>query len=141
MNPARQRLIGKVDPAEEVRLFESGDFNPEGFDHEAHVRVAWCYLEQYPAAVAIARFTSALRTLTVRLGASDKYHETITWFFMIMIAERRAACSPGDWEGFRNANRDLLEGSAFLKRHYSRNRLDSTDARRHFLLPDLLPQN
>jgi hypothetical protein len=131
----------QCDPSEEVRLFEAGDIDPRGFDHEAHVRVAWSYLQQYPAAIAIARFTSALRTLTIRLGASDKYHETISWFFMIVIAERRAACPHNDWRSFKRANRDLFEGSTLLRRHYSRDRLWCEDARRYFLLPDLVPGN
>jgi hypothetical protein len=131
----------ECDPAKEVRRFEAGNIDPRKFDHEAHVRAAWSYLQQYPAAVAIAKFTSALRSLTIRLGASDKYHETISWFFMIVIAERRAACPHADWQRFRNTNRDLFEGSALLKRYYSKGRLDSAEARRHFLLPDLAPKN
>ena len=143
MSAARKQLVAEpaCDPAEEVRLFEAGDIDPQKFDHEAHVRVAWSYLQQYTAAVAIERFTSALRSLTTRLGASDKYHETITWFFMITIAERRAACPHGDWQSFKRGNRDLLAGSALLKRYYSRDRLDSPEARRHFLLPDLSPRS
>jgi hypothetical protein len=130
----------ECDPAKEVRRFEAGDIDRRKFDHEAHVRVAWSYLQQYPAAVAILKFTSALRSLTIRLGASDKYHETISWFFMLVIAERRAACPHADWQGFRSANDDLFEGAALLKRYYSKGRLDSADARRHFLLPDLAPK-
>jgi hypothetical protein len=129
------------DPGMEVRRFEAGDVDPRKFDHEAHVRVAWSYLQQYPTAVAILKFTSALRSLTTRLGASDKYHETISWFFMLVIAERRATCPHADWQGFRSANDDLFEGAALLKRYYSKGRLDSADARRHFLLPDLAPNN
>lgn len=127
------------DPAEEVRRFEAGDIDPQKFDHEAHVRIGWSYLQKYPAALAIAKFTFALHSLTRRLGASDKYHETISWFFMIVIAERRAACPHDDWQSFKRANRDLLSGSALLKRHYSKGRLDSADARQRFLLPDLVP--
>ncbi|HLU05862.1 MAG TPA: hypothetical protein VKZ91_04845 [Woeseiaceae bacterium] len=130
----------ECDPVEEVRLFEAGETDPGSFDHEAHVRVAWSYLHRYPAAIAIARFTSALRSLTTRLGANDKYHETISWFFLIVIAERRAACPNGDWQSFKKVNRDLFDGSALLRRYYSRDRLDSPDARRVFLLPDLAPR-
>ena len=142
MNAARERLVVEphCDPAEEVRGFEAGDIDPQKFDHEAHVRVAWSYLQQYPTAVAIGKFTSALRSLTNRLGASDKYHETISWFFLIVIAERRAACPNGDWQSFKKVNRDLFDGSALLRRYYSRDRLDSPDGRRVFLLPDLAPR-
>jgi hypothetical protein len=123
-----------------IRAFDSGNLEPQYFDHEAHVRVAWCYLQTFPAAMAIARFTEALRSLTVRLGVAQKYHETISWFFMIVIADRQARSPASDWETFKRQNRDLLEqGSALLKRHYSADCLDSMDARQRFVLPDLAP--
>jgi hypothetical protein len=126
--------------AADVRAFEAGEVDPQQFDHAAHVRVAWSYLQLFPTAVAIAKFTSALRSLTVRLGVPQKYHETVSWFFMIVIADRLAAATAGDWETFRRENGDLLENaSALLKRHYSKSRLDSAEARRRFLLPDLAP--
>jgi hypothetical protein len=123
-----------------VKAFDSGNVDPQYFDHEAHIRVAWCYLQTFPAAMAIARFTEALRSLTVRLGMAQKYHETISWFFMIVIADRQARSPTSDWETFKKQNRDLLEeGSALLKRHYSTDCLDSMDARQRFVLPNLAP--
>lgn len=122
----------------DAAAFESGVIDPERFDHAAHVHVAWCYLQQYPLAEAIARFTSALRALTIRLGAEGKYHETVSWFFMILIAERMAADPAGDWETFRQANGDLFDDAgALLERHYSAECLASEGARQRFVLPDL----
>jgi hypothetical protein len=123
-----------------VSAFDSGNVEPQYFHHEAHVRVAWCYLQTFPAAMAIARFTEALRSLTVRLDMAQKYHETISWFFMIVIADRQARSPASDWETFKRQNRDLLEeGSALLQRHYSADCLASVDARQRFVLPDLAP--
>lgn len=125
----------------QIRAFEAGDIDPDQFDHEAHVRVVWCYLQQVPAAVTIARFTSALRALTVRFGMPQKYHETISWFFIIVIADRVARSASRDWEGFRTENRDLVENSsALLKQHYSADQLNSPEARQRFVLPDLVPR-
>ena len=39
-----------------VHAFESTDLPPKAFTHEAHVRVAWCYLRASPFHVALARF-------------------------------------------------------------------------------------
>jgi len=123
-----------------IRAFEAGDIDPGRFDHEAHVRVAWCYLQKAPAAVTIARFTSALRALTVRFGMPQKYHETISWFFIIVIADRIARSASRDWEGFKTANRDLVENSsALLRQHYSADHLNSPEARQRFVLPDRVP--
>ena len=78
----------------DIHAFEAGHIDPADFDHAAHVYVAWLYLQQTSLAEAIARFTAALRQLTARAGADARYHETITWFFLIVIAERCAA-TPG----------------------------------------------
>jgi hypothetical protein len=124
----------------QIRAFEAGDIDPDQFDHEAHVRVVWCYLQQFPVAVTVAKFTAALRALTVQFGVPGKYHETISWFFIIVIADRVARSAAGNWEGFRTENRDLIENSsALLRQHYSTDHLDSTDARQRFVLPDLVP--
>jgi hypothetical protein len=119
----------------DMQAFEAGEIDAATFNHEAHVHVAWSYLQAYPLAEAIAKFTAALRSLTNRLGAAMKYHETISWFFMIAIADRGAAGSC--WETFKTTNRDLIEnGGGLLQQHYSAACLSSEKARRQFVLPD-----
>lgn len=140
MSAARGEFRAAPPVDAEIEAFEAGNIDPQRFDHEAHVRVAWSYLQRLPTPLAIARFTSALRSLTVRLGVPQKYHETVTWFFMIVIADRLAGAPADDWETFSKDNRDLLEeGAALLRRHYSPARLASVDARQRFLLPDRAP--
>lgn len=121
----------------DIADFEAGAIDAGRFDHRAHLHVGWCYLRQYPLAEAIARFTAALRALTIRLGAEGKYHETVSWFFMIVIADRMAEAPAGDWEAFRNANRDLFGNPGdLLRRNYSPECLASERARGCFVLPD-----
>lgn len=121
----------------DITDFEAGAIDARLFDHRAHLHVGWCYLRQYPLAEAIARFTAALRALTLSLGAEGKYHETVSWFFMIVIGERLADAPAGDWKGFRNANPDLFGNAGdLLRRHYSPECLASGRARERFVLPD-----
>ena len=118
-----------------VDLFESGQIEPERFDHEAHVYVAWCFVTIFPLADAIARFDNALRRTTKKLGIPGKYHATITWFFLVLIAER----TRGDesWTTFKARNPDLVqESKAILEQYYSTERLSSGAARHQFVLPD-----
>lgn len=118
--------------------FESATLDPEIFDHEAHVYVAWELLGQDSFLDASVRFTSALRKLTRTLGIEDKYHETISWFFMALIAERRAAMADAGWERFKAANPDLFSNAkGLLGRYYSEERLFSKLAREQFILPDM----
>lgn len=125
------------DPSEAIAAFENGAIDSQRFDHAAHVRIAWCYLRRHPPLPAISRFLEALERLTERLGARDKYHATVSVFFMLLIAERMAAAPAADWAAFRAANADLIRGAATLLRaHYSEARLQSALARSQFLLPD-----
>ena len=125
-------------PYPSLREFEAGEILPEKFDHRAHVYVGWSYLQKYSVAESVARFTAALRRLTCKLGAQEKYNETITWFFLFVIAERIAANPSADWERFCADNSELLSnGGALLRRYYTEERLNSRQARQQFVLPNL----
>ncbi len=121
-----------------IAEFERFDVDPDCFDHEAHLAIAWRYLDRYDEAVASVRFVAALRALTAHLGAPDKYHETITRFYLELIAERRHTNGGKDWNEFRSLNPDLLE-RGLISRHYSPDRIESDEARVSYLPPDRLP--
>lgn len=117
--------------------FEAGSLDPSAFDHRAHVYVAWSYLRRYDLLESIRRFTAALQRFTKAIGQAHKYHETISWFFMVLVAERRSAAAVDDWFVFVRENPDLLQqGGRLLRRYYSQDLLDSGLAKQQFLLPD-----
>ena len=118
-----------------IDALERGAVDVEAFDHEAHVFAAWRFISDLPLPEAIERFSGALIRLTHDLGVPEKYHGTVTWFYMLLIAER---ARPGeDWATFRAANEDLFERD-LLDRYYTPERLASEEARSRFLLPDRL---
>lgn len=120
-----------------IEAFEALEIDPASFGHEAHLYVAWAYLRKMDLLHAIDRYRSALRRLTVKLGVPGKYHETITWFFLITVAERIQASPHADWDAFRQANPDLFKpNGAYLKAHYTSELLNSERARSGFALPD-----
>jgi hypothetical protein len=88
-------------PGIDIATFEAGDINAEAFSHEAHLFVAWSYLQCSDLQTGTLRFTTALRRLVTKLGVPGKYHATITLFFMITIAERMHLNSPADCADFR----------------------------------------
>ena len=79
-----------AEPEVSIAAMESGDIDAATFDHESHVYLGWLYVREYPLTEAIGRFTGALRRLTEKLGVPGKYHDTISWFYLLLIAERRA---------------------------------------------------
>jgi hypothetical protein len=50
----------------------------------------------------------ALRRLTAKVNAADKYNAMITWLFLLLIAAR--ATEGENWSTFRARNKDLFEG-------------------------------
>jgi len=123
-------------PRISIQQFESGQVDAEQFDHEAHVYVGWLFVRTFELGEAIARYDTALKRLTRKLGVPDKYHATITWLFLMLINER---ASDDDWLSFVSRNQDLLADSkSTLQKYYSEELLFSDRARKHFVLPDKL---
>ena len=128
-------------PALSIDAFEAATVSADAFDYEAHIYMAWLYLGEYPPHEAVGRFTSALRRFTAKLGVPDKYHETISWFFMLLVEERRSMQQGSDWFAFHRSHADLFArgDDSILYRYYSRELLMSDHARQTFVLPDSLP--
>ena len=120
-----------------IEHFEACKIDPERFDHESHVYMGWLYIREYGPAAALMRFDAAIKRLVCHLGAKDKYHATLTWFFMLLIAERMA--DGESWLQFRQSNPDILLGSKhILSRYYSEDFLQSGNAKAKFMLPNNL---
>lgn len=107
------------------------------FHHEQHVEVAWRFVRDHGMPQALAEFTAAIKRFADAKGATGLYHQTITWAFLLLIAERQARCEADSWEAFAAANPDLLAWRpSVLERYYSSEVLTSNLARRVFIFPD-----
>lgn len=108
------------------------------FHHQQHVEVAWMFVRRHGMPDALAEFTAAIQRFADAKGATGLYHQTITWAFLLLIADRQARCGAGTWEEFARANEDLLLWKpSILDRYYSKELLSSELARTTFLMPDL----
>ena len=110
----------------------------EQFHHEQHVHVAWLFVRDRGMPAALAEFATAIKRFADAKGATGLYHETITWAYLLLIAERQAVCQAASWEDFAAANPDLLSWKpSILERYYSSEVLKSDLARKVFVFPDL----
>ncbi len=117
--------------------FESADLPGEQFSHVEHVRAAWWYLERHSFSEALGRFCTAIRRFAAAQGKPDRYHETITVAYMLLIAERLDGARHLTWTEFAHRNGDLLERQpSILARYYTDATLTSDRARRVFVMPD-----
>jgi hypothetical protein len=116
-----------------VAALESCSLPSEQFDHRAHVRLAWLYLTDQPLLEALPRFITSLKRYAGSLGASGKYHETITYAFVFLIHERMMGSAATTFEEFAAANEDLF--GPILQSYYPKETLASPLARETFILP------
>ena len=122
-----------MDDREFVAQFESCTLPPNSFSHRNHVRLAWLYLKEEPLLGALDRFRRSLKRYAGSLGASAKYHETITFAFLFLIHERMQCDALATFEEFAEANPDLF--GPVLSRYYSKETLESELARKTFVMP------
>jgi len=102
-----------------IEAFERGDVPASEFHHADHLRLALAYLADSSSVdEAIARMAAALTTFAAAAGVPDKYHHTLTVFWMRMVAR-------------------LLDKDLPLA-YYSRERLFSDEARARWIEPDLV---
>jgi hypothetical protein len=104
------------------------------FDHRAHVRAGYLYLERHGLGGAIERFGTALKRFAAAHGKVGLYHETITVAFLALINEHRAQSPGAAWADFAAANPELLSRNTLLH-FYAPEELASPEARLVFKLP------
>jgi hypothetical protein len=118
--------------------FENCSLDAGCFHHSDHVRMAFLYLCRYPAIEALRRFSTSLARFAAAKGKADRYHETVTWAFFLLIRERMARAGwPQSWIEFAACNADLLDWqNNVLKKYYRPETLASALARSGFIFPD-----
>ena len=101
-----------------ARAFDRGEIPPADFHHSAHLRLALAYLDECGSVEeATERMAESLRRFATAAGKAEKYHHTITVFWIRMLAR-------------------LLDKDLPLS-YYSAERLWSDEARRTWIEPDL----
>lgn len=135
--------LAEIGERELTDAFEAGQVPDGDFTHADHVRVAWELLRRYPLGAALDQVTRGIQALAEQRGLPGLYHATITTFYVLAIAERKA--DDGETEEFATfaaGHPELLGPSrAFLGGYYSTEILDDERARRDFVLPDRLPSS
>jgi hypothetical protein len=122
-----------------VNRFEACDFAKGEFTHALHLAVAACYLSRYSAADALSRMRSGLIRLTNKFGVKA-YHETMTGFWMRMVQNflfrEGSGCS---FPAFLNRLLEECPSKDVVYEYYSRDLLQSDQARSNWVEPDLKP--
>jgi hypothetical protein len=122
-----------------IQEFETLTLKPEYFDHKGHIRLAWLYLQQYDLEIAEQKICFGIKRYAESLGATDKFHFTVTSGLVRIMAKRIEQQTSSNWQSFITHNTDLIEDSAaVLHQHFSATLLQTEMARTRILAPDLL---
>lgn len=126
--------------ADEARLlagFLDGSLPGDQFHHHQHVHVGFLFVRRHGMPQALGEFSTALKAFAVAKGVPTLYHATITWAYLLLIAERLARAPVEGWEEFAAANGDLLKWKpSVLDRYYTSETLWSDFARTTFVMPN-----
>lgn len=118
--------------------FLSGALPDEQFHHRDHLRLAWYLTRTLGPDEAARAITSGIRRFAAHYGHAAKYHETMTLFWVRLVAHL-VACRPdlADFDTFLTAFPLLLDKD-LPYRHWRRETMFSPPARAHWVEPDLL---
>jgi hypothetical protein len=120
-----------------TRALERGEIKDS--HHASHLHVAWAYLaESSSVRQAANKMRDTLRRFAAVVGKPEKYHETITLFWVHLLSRAYAASHAERLEDILEANPQLLEKN-FPLAYYSAERLFSNEARTSWVEPDLKP--
>jgi hypothetical protein len=88
----RWRKAASMTDVELTRALERGEIANENFRHASHLHVAWVYLaESSSVQQAANKMRDTLRRFAAAAGKPQKYHETITLFWVHLLSRVRAA--------------------------------------------------
>ena len=120
-----------------LRAFEDLSFPVQLFHHREHIRVGWLYLKSSDATRAAERMSTGIRRFANHHGATQKYHHTLTLFWMRLVAVAMVETPEGcSFEEFFAANPKLGDKNLVAK-YYSQDPLQSAAAREGWVEPDL----
>lgn len=120
-----------------VTAFLTGSLPPTQFHHRDHLRLAWVLVRLTGEDEATRRITSGIRYFATMHGQAEKYHETMTRFWVRIVAHAVAAQPTiTTFDVFLAACPFLLEKD-LPYRHWRRETMLSPDARARWVEPDL----
>jgi hypothetical protein len=122
-----------------LHQIETVTINPELFTHEAHIRMAWLYLNGFDQDTALKQISAAIKGIDAKYAGGMKYHHTITMVFADRITALMKGKRHETWQQFVATNAELSISKRFLAEYYSDEVLYSDIAKTQFIAPDKKP--
>ena len=127
-----------MDDNEFLRAFLAGWPAGERFGHHDHLRIACLVIERHGPELAAEIVGERLKAMAVARGVAPLYNETMTRFWIRLIAHVRDVTGAADVDEAIAKVPMLLDKNLAL-RHWSRTALFGPQARAAWVEPDLVP--
>ncbi|TME85649.1 MAG: hypothetical protein E6I47_00860 [Chloroflexi bacterium] len=119
-----------------LAAFTAGEIANQDFHHRDHLRLAWVQIRRLGLARALEAVTAAIRQFAAGHGHGDRYHETMTRFWLLVVATGISRHPTLAFDELLAVAPHLLDKN-LPYRHWSRERMGSEDARQRWVEPDL----
>ncbi len=131
-----------MNDADFIKAFENGEFPLEQFNHKAHIKLAWIYLDQFGEEIAIAKTCKAIKNFDRLHGDGTKYHTTLTVAAVKVVHHFKQKSNATHFEEFITEFPRLITSfKELLFQHYGKDVIADPKAKTTYLEPDLLPFN
>ncbi len=127
-----------ISPADETFLaaFEAGQIANRDFHHRDHLRLAWIQVRRLGLERGSDAVAGAIQQFAGRHGHADRYHETMTRFWVRVVAMGIGRHPTLPFDDLLAAEPHLLDKTLPFN-HWSRERMASDEARRRWMEPDI----
>ena len=126
-----------MDDTEFLRAFLNGWPVEMRFGHYDHLRIAWLVIERHGAERAAEIVGERLKAMAVARGVAPLYNETMTRFWIRLIAHvRDETASMSVDEAIERV--PMLLDKNLAQRHWSRTAMFGPEARSAWVEPDLV---
>jgi hypothetical protein len=119
-----------------LKHFEMGKLHP--FPHHDHIYMAWLYLRRDGWDEGHKQIQSGLKHFAAANGQPEKYHETITRFWALLVYHALQQEPQIDKFLVFKQKFPLLFDKMSIRKHYSDVVLWSDEARQTWVEPDLI---
>ena len=122
-----------------LRAFSACTLGNHEFRHRDHLRLAWLQVRRLGPEAAAEAVAQGISRFAATHGATAKYHDTMTRFWVRIVAHMAEARPDiDDFDRFLEAFPSLLDKSLPF-RHWERETMLSPAARLAWVEPDVLP--
>ena len=128
-----------MDDGEFLRLFHDGNLSGEEFRHRGHLRLAWLVLPKHSRIEAESMVAREIRRFAVANGASNRYHDTLTCFWVHVVGHAIENAPEARSIDDLLARFSYLLDKSLPYRHWRAETFNSDRARAGWVEPDLVP--